>query len=162
MRRGRIRTGKRETGSILVVALLLMVLLSLLGITLLTVAATEHTVAYNGLWSEGALMAAEGGVNVGINQLSANVDTSVQAIPVTRIPDAQGPYQFRSGTRNSGVQNLQFVSSRTEAGYSMAVGTGYNRSGYVFDTYQVNATGTGPRNAVREVEVQAEYGPIAR
>jgi Tfp pilus assembly protein PilX len=162
MRNGRVRNSKRERGSVLVVALLLMVLLSLLGITLLTVAATEHTVAYNGLWSEGALMAAEGGVNVGINQLSANADTSVQAIPATRLPDAQGPFQYRSGTRTSGVQALQFVSSRIESGYSIAVGTGYNRSGYVFDTYQINATGTGPRNAVREVEVQAEYGPIAR
>ena len=144
------------------IGLLLMVLLSLLGITLLTVAATEHTVAFNGLWSDGALMAAEGGVNMGINQLSANAATSTQAIPVTQIPAGQGPYQFRSGTRTSGVQDLQFISSRTEAGYSIAVGTGYNRSGYVFDTYRINATGTGPRLAVREVEVQAEYGPVAR
>ena len=163
MRQRRVLHPRQEAGSVLVVALLLMVLLSLLGITLLTVAATEHTVAYNSLWSEGSLMAAEAGVNVGLNQLSANATTSMQAIPLTRIPNAaQGPYQYRSGTRTSGVQALQFVSTRTEPGYSIAVGTGYNRSGYVFDTYQINATGTGPRFAVREVEIQAEYGPIAR
>jgi len=151
-----------EAGSILVVSLLIMVLLSLLGVTLLTVASTEHLIAYNSLWSEGSLMAADAGVNVGINQLSANAATSIQTIPTTGLPDAQGPYQYRSGTRTSGPQQLQFVSSRTESGYSLAVGTGYNRSGYVFDTYQINATGTGPRFAIREVEIQAEYGPIAR
>jgi Tfp pilus assembly protein PilX len=160
-RRKNLQPGS-EAGSILVVALLIMVLLSLLGVTLLTVASTEHIIAHNSLWSEGALMAAEAGVNVGVNQLSANATTSVQAIPVTSIAAAQGPYQFRSGTRGSGIQDLQFVSSRTEAGYSIAVGTGYNRSGYVFDTYQINATGTGPRFAIREVEMQAEYGPVAR
>src|SRR5512144_2034356 len=104
MRQRRVLHPRQEAGSVLVVALLLMVLLSLLGITLLTVAATEHTVAYNSLWSEGSLMAAEAGVNVGLNQLSANVTTSTQAIPLTQIPDAaQGPYQYRSGTRASGI-----------------------------------------------------------
>jgi len=162
MRQRRVLQAKRETGTILIIALLLLVLLSLLGVTLLTVAATEHSVAFNTAASEGALMAAEAGVNVGINQLSANATTSTQAIPLTPLPDAQSPYRYRSGTRASGAQDLEFVSSRTETGYSIAVGTGYNRSGYVFDTYRINATGTGPRFAVREVEVQAEYGPMAR
>jgi hypothetical protein len=59
---------------------------------------------------------------------------------------------------------LTYVGSRTEAGYSLAVGTGYNPSGYAFHTYQVNAVGTGgpSQTAAREVEVQAEYGPIAQ
>ena len=142
------------------IALLLMVLLSLLGLTLLTVAATEHTVAFNGLWSEGALTAAEAGVNRGLNQLSANAATSIQPIATTSIAS---PYAFRSGHRNdTAPQPLAFVGTRTEAGYSIAVGTGYNPAGYVFHTYQINATGTGPRNAQREVEVRAEYGPVAQ
>lgn len=156
----RVLHPKREAGSVLVIALLLMVLLSLLGVTLLTVAATEHTVAFNGLWSEGALSAAEGGVNRGLNQLSANAQTSLQAIPNTTIGTT---YAFRSGHKTDTTpQPLTFVASRTEAGYSIAVGTGYNPSGYAFHTYQINATGTGPRNAIREVEVRAEYGPVAQ
>jgi hypothetical protein len=160
MRHRRILYPDREAGSVLVIALLLTVLLSLLGITLLTVAATEHTVAFNGLWSEGALTAAEGGVNRGLNQLSANAETSRQAIPNTAIGVS---YNFRSGHKtDAGPQPLDFVGSRVEEGYSVAVGTGYNPSGYAFHTYQINATGTGPRNARREVEIRAEYGPVAQ
>jgi Tfp pilus assembly protein PilX len=70
MQRRRCSLARREAGSVLIIGLLLMVLLSLLGITLLTVAATEHSVAYNGLWSEGALHAAEAGVNRGLNHTS--------------------------------------------------------------------------------------------
>jgi len=165
MRHRRILHPNREAGSVLVIALLLMVLLSLLGVTLLTVAATEHTVAFNGFWSEGALTAAEGGANWGLNRLSANAETSV-----TRYPDCDtcavtisAGFNYRSGRKaDPGPQQLTFVGSRVEEGYSVAVGTGYNPSGYAFHTYQINATGTGPRNARREVEMRAEYGPVAQ
>ncbi len=165
MRHRRTLCPQREGGSVLVIALLLMILLSLLGVTLLTVAATEHTMAFNGLWSEGALSAAEGGVNRGLNQLSANAQNSLR-----RIPDCDDcattlvtGFTYRSGHKTDpGPQPLQFVGSRVEEGYSVAVGTGYNPSGYAFHTYQINATGTGPRNARREVEIRADYGPVAQ
>jgi Tfp pilus assembly protein PilX len=155
---------KGEEGSILVIALLLMVLLSLLGLTLLTVASTEYSIGYNALWSEGALSAADAGVNMGVNQIGANPTTSVLPINLRYLPDTvNGPYNYRSGPRGAGgPQPLQFVNTRVEPGYSIAVGTGYNPSGYAFFTYQINATGVGPRNAQREVEVQAEYGPVAQ
>lgn len=160
MQRRRRLLARRETGSVLIIGLLLMVLLSLLGITLITVAATEHSVAYNGLWSEGALHAADAGVNRGLNQLNANAQTAIQAIANTGIGLV---YSYRSGRRTDTTpQPLQFVGSRAEAGYSIAVGTGYNPSGYAFHAYQINATGTGPRSARREVEIQAEYGPVAQ
>ena len=160
MRQRRVLHGRRETGSVLIIGLLLMVLLSLLGVTLLTVAATEHSVAFNALWSEGSLAAAEAGVNRGLNQISANAQTSIQAIANTGIANT---YNYRSGRKtDANAQPLQFVGSRIEEGYSIAVGTGYNPSGYAFHTYQINATGSGPRNARREVEVRAEYGPVAQ
>lgn len=166
MRQRRVLDSRHEKGSVLVVALLLMVLLSLLGVTLLTVAATEHTVAFNGLWSEGALTAAEGGVHRGLNQLTANAETSLKKIPdctgCTTVALSTG-FTYRSGHKTDATpQPLQFVGSRVEDGYSVAMGTGYNPSGYAFHTYQINATGAGPRNARREVEIRAEYGPVAQ
>jgi hypothetical protein len=160
MQRRQRSLGRREAGSVLIIALLLMVLLSLLGITLLTVAATEHSVAYNGLWSEGALYAADAGVSRGLNQLSANAQAATQAIANTGIGLV---YSYRSGRRTDNApQPLSYVGTRDEAGYSIAVGTPYNQSGYTFYIYQINATGTGPRNARREIEVRAEYGPVAK
>jgi hypothetical protein len=55
-----------------------------------------------------------------------------------------------------------FRGSRIEKGYNIAIGTGYNPSGYGFHSYQIDATGTGPRSALRELEVLAEYGPVAQ
>jgi hypothetical protein len=143
-----------------------MVLLSILGITLLTVASTEHSLAYNAVWSEEALMAAEAGVNRGINQLGANAITSIVQIPVVGVDvslDAAGKFRYRSGKKTPDTAAaLGYVGTRAESGYSISVGTGYNPSGYVFHQYQVIATGKGPNNAMREVEVQAEYGPISQ
>jgi hypothetical protein len=51
---------------------------------------------------------------------------------------------------------------RVEAGYSIAIGTGYNPSGYTFNSYLINASASGPRNAQREIETMAEYGPVAQ
>lgn len=141
------------------VVLFAVVVLSALGATLLAMSATESSHAYRDLWSEGSFWAAEAGIQTGIDQLSINTATSTQAIPVTTIA---GDYNYRSGRRaDAGPQPLQFVNTRTEAGYSIGSGTGYNPSGYVFFAYQITATGTGPRNAQRELEAQAEFGPVA-
>jgi hypothetical protein len=151
---------KREKGSVMLVALFVMVVLSLLGVTFLTLSNTETFVASNALWSEGAFYAAEAGVQTGIDQLGANVAQAVAAIPQTTIGT---DYNFRSGRRtDTAPQPLQFIRSRTAAGYSVEVGTGYNPSGYSFYVYQMNVTGTGPRNAQRELEVQAEFGPVSQ
>ncbi len=149
-----------ETGSVLVLALLVMVLLSFLGLTLLAIAATEHTIAFNAFWSEGTLAAADAGISSGLNQLSPSQTASDATIPTTGIG---GLYAYRSGRRaDAGAQPFQYVGPRHEGGYSLVSGIGYNTSGYDFYNHQFNATGTGPRNAVREVEVQAEYGPVLR
>ncbi|MGD0266264.1 MAG: hypothetical protein ABSD47_15105 [Candidatus Methylomirabilota bacterium] len=154
---------RNQRGSVLMIALLVMIVLSLLGVALLTLSGTEHNIAYNALWSEGAFAAADAGIQTGLNQLSANSTTSTAAIPVTAIGTGTYTYQFRSGHRaDPGPQPLVFKGSRIATGYSLAIGTGYNPSGYAFNSYQINATGSGPRNAQREIEVLAEYGPVAQ
>ena len=163
------RRSSRERGSVLVVAVLLMMVLSFLGMAIMTMSVTEHSMAYNVVWAEGAFAAAEAGINAGINQLSANTTNATKAIPPTGTSVIIGTnYAYRSGGKTAGgPQPLQFMNSRTEPGYSVAIGTGYNPSGYVFNSYRINATGqtAGPlanKNAVREIEVQAEYGPVAQ
>jgi Tfp pilus assembly protein PilX len=137
-----------------------LLVLSLLGLVLLSSSNTESRVAVNGLWSEGAFNAAEAGVHRGIDQLSSNSAASLQAVPLTAIGDS---YSYRSGRRtDTSAQPLLFVRSQSESGYSLDSGTGYNASGYTFYVYQINATGQGPLNSQREVEVQAEYGPASK
>ncbi len=147
-----------EGGMVLVLSLLAMVVLSLLGVALLTMSGSETFVSYRTVYREGAFYSAEGGIHIGLDQVSANTVTSTQAIPLRTIG---GNYTYRSGRRSDpGPQPLQFVGTRPGPGYSIAVGTGYNPAGYVFYNYQINVTGTGPRNAQREVEVLAAFGPV--
>jgi hypothetical protein len=155
----RIARSRREAGSVLLISVFTLVILSFLGLALLGLAVSEHRMAYNGLWAEGAFSAAEGGVNSGLNQLSPNPTASVQPISTTSL----GAYSYRSGRRaDPGPQPLQFVGTRVEGGYKISLGTGYNPSGYTFHSYEINATGLGPMNAQREVELLAEYGPVAQ
>jgi hypothetical protein len=156
----RLKFSREEKGSVMLVALFVMVVLSLLGVAFLSLSNTEGFVAFNALWSEGAFYAAESGIQRGIDQISPNVTNAIQAIPETAVGQS---YEYRSGRRNDDTpQPLEFIRSRTAAGYSVELGTGYNPAGYSFYIYQMNVTGTGPRNAEREIEVQAEFGPVAQ
>jgi len=154
---------RNQRGSVIMIALFVMIVLSLLGVALLTLSGTESNISYNALWSEGAFTAAEAGIQTGLSQLSANAATSVTAIPVTAIGTGTYTYQYWSGHRSDTTpQPLVFKGVRLESGYSIAIGTGYNPSGYTFNSYLINASASGPRNAQREIETMAEYGPVAQ
>ena len=156
---GRLLRSGRETGSVLMISLMIMIILTILGMALLTLSGVEHNIAYNEIWSEGAFNAAEAGINAGINQIGPNSTTSIVAVPATNI----GVYSYRSGHRtDTTAQPLTYSGERVEPGYNIAVGLGYNPRGYSFYSYQINSTGTGPRNAQREIEIMAEYGPVPR
>jgi Tfp pilus assembly protein PilX len=146
-------------GSVLVTSLFMMVLLSLMGLTLLSAALTESTVAMNSRWSQGALLAAEAGLNQALQQLNPNTTANaVAAIPVTALGNG---YSFRSGRRvDAGAQPLTLLGQVNVAGNSLDLGSAYNPAGQVYLQYQVNVTGIGPMNATREVEAQVQVGPV--
>jgi Tfp pilus assembly protein PilX len=169
MRRSSSPRVRTKAGSVAVIAILIMALLSLVGTTLLMMSLTENTIASNDLSTEGAFHAAEAGLNVGLDQLGTDTVASTAAIPVTGIgplcpPTLQPCYSYRSGKRtDAGPTTQTFVGTTQMAGYSLGLGTGYNNpTGYVFYVYQINATGTGPRGAVREIQSQAAYGPVPK
>jgi Tfp pilus assembly protein PilX len=168
MRRSSNSRQRAEAGSVAVIAILIMALLSILGTTLLMMSLTENTIATNDISSEGAFHAAEAGLNLALNQLGPNTAASVAAVPVTGIGPNCAPlvpcYSYRSGKRTDAAPTTAtFVGTTEMAGYSLGLGTGYNNpTGYVFYVYKINATGTGPRGAVREIESQAAYGPVPK
>ena len=148
-----------ERGSALVVALLLTVLLFALGAAMLTVSEAETIIASNDQNSEGAFLAAEAAVQVALDQLGPGVDVSALTVQPTDLGDA---FSYRSGERaDDTAQPPELVTVVPGPGFALGSGTGYATSGFVFEVYEVNGTGTGPRNAVREVEVQVELGPVA-
>ena len=152
------RSTNNESGMAVVIAMLLMVLLLLMGSALLTMSTTESAIAANDQWSEGAFQAADASIQMSIDRLS--VGSSDQVVEETELGDF---YTFRSGGRDdTEPQPPVLTGTDNGEGYSVDETTGYNSSQYVFETYVINGTGTGPRNAERQIEVQVRLGPIAR
>jgi hypothetical protein len=148
------RTGER--GSAVVIAMLLVVLLFLLGVALLATSETESAIAANDQWAEGAFQAADAAVQVSIDRL--DVGSTDQTVEATALGEV---FAYRSGGRDdTEAQPPNLVAELPEAGYAVGTTTGYNSSGYVFQVYEIQGTGTGPRNTEREVEVQVELGPV--
>jgi Tfp pilus assembly protein PilX len=148
----------REAGSSLLVSLILLLLLVMLGSAMLMLSGVESSISHNDLWSEGAFHAAEAGIHAGLAQLAVDPLDSVQPIAETVIVE---DFSYRSGGRHdAGPQALGFLGAQPEPGFSAAVGTGYNPSGYAFARYRIEATGSGPRQTRRQVEVSARFGPI--
>jgi hypothetical protein len=153
-----VRHGER--GAAFVTAILVSALLLVLAMALLTVSSDEGGIAANESWAEGAFYAAEAGVHAAVAQIDGNLATSVAAIPVTHLP---GGYTFRSGRRaDTAPQPVRYVGAVPASGFGLGVGTGYNAVGFLDETYEVDATGRGPRNAEREIQAQVTYGPVAR
>lgn len=151
---------RAEKGTALVTALLMTTLLLVLAMALLAISSDESGIAANEAWSEGAFYAAEACVQSAVDQIGPDPVASLQAVPVTTI--TQG-YTFRSGRRSdSTAQPVRFVRAQPAPGFNLDVGTGYNSAGFLFETYEVDATGAGPRNAQREIQAQVNYGPVAR
>jgi len=161
-RRSHSGSGEAERGVALASTLMAMVVLLVLGAAAISTTTLELRMSGSHRSSLQAFYAAEAGLHTGVSQLSANRETSAQAIPVTGI-GGDNTYQYRSGRQHdAGPQPLEFVGTRPMAGYSVGNGTGYNPAGYVLYTYQITTTGIGPSNAQRELTALGGYGPVAQ
>ena len=138
-----------ERGFVLMIALFIMAILLVLGVFLVRMSATEGDIAYNAVWAEGSFFAADAAISVGLDQLTPTlVNSTVANTTIGSVFGYQGTIAF-SGTNQA-------------AGYSLGSGTGYNPGGFVFYTFTLQGSGTGPRSAQRTLNVQAWYGPIAQ
>ena len=154
-------TLKNDRGISLVVVLMIMVLL-------LSITGAGLIFSGTGLRTAGAFRAgtqafygADTGANVGISQLQLNQALATAAIPDT---DLGNGTRYRGGRRNGADPGPRYMGDVTHPGFTPGSGTpDYSGSGspsHTFNRYQINVTGTGPIGAVREIEVQAEYGPL--
>jgi hypothetical protein len=139
-----------ERGSVIVMALFIMALLLAAGMIMLRMSASETDIAYNTVWAEGSFYAAEAAIAVGIDQLGPTLVADV-AVAAT----ALGPDYTRAS-------NVFFLGATQQPGYALSGGvqTYTNSAGFYFNQYRIAGTGTGPRSAQRQLEVQATFGPV--
>lgn len=149
--------------TLVVVLVVMMILLSIIGAGLLF-SGINTKITANYQTGTKAFYAADTGINAAVNQLA--LDPSVATAALSR--DLGGGLAYRSGHRtDSTPQPLQFLRMKSESGYSLGSGTGYNASGYAFYEYRMNITGTytttyGTELAGREIEAIATYGPVPK
>ncbi len=156
---------KLDGGMALVVVIMVMALLLSIVAAGLISSGIDLKIANSFDLGSRAFYAADTGVQVGVAKLQLDTTKATQGFHGT----LDGGLAFRSGSRNTvGDQQSLFRGTRNAApGFSIGSGTGYNPSGYVFYKYQINVTGTVTTAAsteagAREVEAQAEYGPVPR
>jgi hypothetical protein len=149
--------------TLLVVLMIMVIMLSVVGAGLLfSGVSTKITANYQ--TGTRAFYAADAGVSTGLTQLTLDTNTATAAFS----RNLGGGLAYRSGRRtDSTPQPLEFVRARSQPGYSLGAGTGYNASGYSFYEYEIHVTGTytsagGSELAGREIEAIGLYGPVPR
>jgi hypothetical protein len=155
-----------DRGITLVVVLMVMaILLSVIGAGLLF-SGINTKITANYQTGTKAFYAADMGISDAVTRIGPD-PTAVASVPVTAVPGASG-LTYRSGHRaDTSPQPFVYLRTKQETGFSLGAGTGYNTSGYVFNEYRLNITGSytttwGTELAAREIEAIAVYGPVGR
>jgi Tfp pilus assembly protein PilX len=153
-------------GITLVVVLMVMaILLSVIGAGLLF-SGINTKITANYQTGNKAFYAADMGISDAITRIGPDPSV-VASVPVTAVPGAS-ELTYRSGHRaDTSPQPFVYLRTTQQPGFSLGSGTGYNTSGYGFNEYQLNVTGSyttawGTELAAREIEAIAAYGPVAR
>lgn len=153
-----------ERGITLVAVLMVMaILLSVIGAGLLFSGVNTKITANYQLGTK-AFYAADTGVNAAMNQLSESTTASTAALTGS----IDGNLGYRSGSRTAtSAQAFVYKGTVDKPGYKLNRGSSYNTSGYTYQQYQLNVTGTytttwGAEVAGREIEAQALFGPVSR
>ena len=152
------RTLASERGISLVVVIMVMVIILAMTAAGLLFSSMDLRITSNFRAGTQAFYAADNGVSVGVSQLALDQTVSTAPFGPLALP---GGLTYCSGTRNltngcAAPQPSQLYGIRSEPGYLLGT------NGYSFYQYQINVTGTGPLAAAREVEAQAEYGPVPK
>lgn len=132
-----------QKGVALVIAILMLLVLTLIGISSISTAFFETKISGNERFGSQAFYASKGGVYVGINHLP----------DITAYSGNIGSDEtYRSGISTSpSPQPLIDLGLMQRGGFEKT---------WEFERYQINATGSSFVGAMREVEVQACYGPF--
>lgn len=122
----------RERGAALVVALILMLVMTVLGVSGMSTATLELTMAGNAQNQQDAFQAAETGIDIAISQSNFATGT-VSVVPVTTVGAGE----------TEAVTRFQQATPVPDAAFSIGVGVGSVQA-FHFD---VTSVGRGPRGA---------------
>lgn len=169
-RKPKASLGNERGISLVVVLLVMALLLSVVGAGLLF-SGINTKVAMNYRTGTRAFYAADVGVNAIASAITLSSTFSATPQQIPQPSGSSGTLCYRFGKRDGTVPSPQPVL-KTNPGFSLGSGTGYNTSGYSFYQFQLNVTGAynagascpavGSETAAREIEAQVLYGPVSQ
>ena len=122
----------------------MLLILTLIGVSSISTTTFETKISGNERVGTDAFYTSEGGIQIGLNQLP---DT--QPIPVTTIGTYSSCWSGSPQNKND-PQNLKSFGFYPKPGFDVS---------WSFKRFQVNTTGMS-FNAMKELEVQARFGPL--
>ncbi len=136
-----------QPGAALVVGLVLLMILTVLGISGMTTATLELTMAGNAQFYQEAFQAAETGLEIAIaaGGFAAAIGGTAIVLPPTTLGDGSSSTQA--------VTTFQMATPVPDRAFSLGVGTAGQVQAYHFD---IVAQGTAPRNAT-STQTQSFY-----
>jgi type II secretory pathway pseudopilin PulG len=137
----------KQRGVVLIVALVLLMILTVLGISGMTTATLELTMAGNAQFYQQAFQAAETGLAIAIarRDFDAAIGGAAIVLPPTTLGDGSSSVQA--------VTTFQLATPIPDRAFSLGLGADGTVQAYHFD---VVAEGTGPRNA-KSTHTQSFY-----
>ncbi len=128
----------RQRGAALVVALVLLMILTVLGISGMTTATLQLTMAGNAQFHQQAFQAAETGLAIAISSGRFGAAIGGANIVLPRTPLGDG------GSSVQAITTFRIATPLPDRAFSLGVGSAGTVHAYHFD---IVAEGTGPRNA---------------
>ena len=131
-------TRSKQRGAVLVVGLILLMILTVLGISGMTTATLELTMAGNAQFYQQAFQAAETGIAIAIARggFDAAIGGAGIVLPRTALGDGSSSVQA--------ITTFQIATPIPDRAFSLGIGADGTVQAYHFD---VVAEGSGPRNA---------------
>jgi hypothetical protein len=139
-----------QRGTVLLLSLFVMMFLLVAGAFLLRMSSAETDISYNTVWGEGSFFAAEAGLSVAVDAIGPTTTAPCPTAPSAVTP-IDGHYSYQG--------NSCFIGTTNQPRYAIGYTGGYVPSGYRFNSHNVTGTGTGPRNAQRQIQARALFGP---
>jgi len=144
---------RNKNGVALVIALIMLLILTFIGISAISTTTFETNITGNERVGTAAFYASEAIFQVGLRQLDDPDFTSkTKPIPLTEIGKDKDSFGWGGSPKDKdSPKGFTPFGSYNKAGYD---------SSWAFNRYQINATGES-FGAMKEVEVQASYGPFS-
>lgn len=155
-----MRIRARDSGSVLVITLLVLGALTVLGLATISLSGMDGEIAINQRAGDQALYVAEAGIYYGMDQVKTtpSIAQTVTVLPMHQLNDGSSNQIF-PGVGNPAQASVTVRPAADPSGSAVACGLVGFSDKFGARRFEVMSTGSGPSGASRQVEVIVQLPP---